>query len=136
PAYRGLPRGGRTGAGIAAGLAPSLVGARVRGAADADLGPLGRGQAHDEARAPAIVAWLELDAAPVRLRDGLDDRESQPEGAAAVAGAANEALEQRRSELGGHSRPVVLDHERRLPVRACGPDADASAGRRVPQRVL
>ena len=51
----------------------------------------------------------------MRGRDRLHDREAEAEGAAAVARAAHEALEQRVAQLGRDARPVVLDDELDLP---------------------
>ena len=48
------------------------------------------------------------------LGHGADDRETQAEGAAAVTGAADEALEERVAQVLGHARAVVLDDEQRL----------------------
>ncbi len=70
------------------------------------------------------------------LRHGLDDRQPQAERAAAVAGAAHEALEQGGDELGGNAGTFVLHDERRPPLARVGADADAGAGRGVAQRVL
>ncbi len=77
-------------------------------------------QADDEARAAAARAICSVDAAAVRLGDGLDDRQAEAERAAAVAGAAHEALEQRRRELVGHAGAVVLDDQRRAVAGAGG----------------
>ena len=45
------------------------------------------------------------------LGDRADDREAEAEGAAAIAGAADEALEEGVTQVLGHARAVVLDDE-------------------------
>ena len=64
-------------------------------------------QPHDEARAVGRDV-LERDRAAVRLGDGAHDRQAEAERAAAVAGAAHEALEQGGRQLGRHAGAVVL----------------------------
>ena len=75
---------------------------------------------------------------PCGLGDGADDREAEPEGAAAVAGAAHEALEQRRRAARAARRgrrprrPARAWPSAAMPVR----HADLGARRRVAQGVL
>src|ERR1700730_16603664 len=92
--------------------------------------------AHYEPRAPALVGRLEGHAAAVGLGDGLDDRQSEAEGAATITRAADEAFEQARDQVGGDPGPVVLNNQRRLAIGGAGPNADLRARRRVAQGVL
>ena len=59
----------------------------------------------------AVGRLVDGDRAAVGVDDGGDDREAEAERAAAVAGAADEALEQRLADLGGDARAVVGDDE-------------------------
>ena len=97
------------------------------------------GQAHDEARALAARRRRARRVPPCERGDGVDDREAEAERAAAVAGAADEALEQRRRRCSGDtpgpsSATIELD-------AAVGEGARCETlisvpGRRVPQGVL
>ena len=78
------------------------------------------------------------------LGDGADDREAEAEGATAVAGAADEALEQGVAQVLGHARAVVLDDQEGLTGAAAasvttvdrGRYADLGAGGGMAERVL
>ncbi len=68
---------------------------------------------------------------------GVDDREAEAEGAAAVAGAADEPLEQRRGEVGRHARPVVGDDQLDAAVgQRASADLHFRAGRGMAEGVL
>ena len=78
-----------------------------------------RREAHDEAGARSRRP--PGDAAAVRVRHGAHDRQAQADGAAAVALAADEALEDLVAQLGRDARAVVLDGEHDLAVVAVAP---------------
>src|SRR3954471_21240468 len=75
----------------------------VRGAA--------RRQPHHEPRSAAVERGLEADGAVVGLRDRADDREAEAARSAAVARAAEEALEDLVAQVLRDTRAVVLDRE-------------------------
>jgi len=79
---------------------------------------------------------LQRDAPAVRARDRLDDREPEAEGAAAVAAAAHEAVEERGGEGGVDTGAVVFDDEQHLAALRGGAHADVGARRGVAQGVL
>src|SRR5271167_2286160 len=79
-----------------------------------------RRQANHEAGAVgssvALAGGLDLDRAAVGLGHRADDRKTQAEGAAAVAGAADETLEEGLAQVLGHARAVVFDDQAGLAV--------------------
>jgi hypothetical protein len=73
----------------------------------------------------------------VGLGHGANDRETQTEGATAVAGAADKTLEQGLAQVLGHAGAIVLDDQQSLAVIAeAGGNADLGASGGVAQRVL
>ena len=104
--------------------------AAADGAARRRRGLSARRQAHDEARAGAALgAARSVTRAAVGLGDGPHDRQAEAEGAAAVAGAAHEALEQRRREL-RRARRGRRPRRRARPGRRRRAGADADLGAR------
>src|SRR3954470_19272174 len=97
---------------------------------------VGRGKAHDEARAAAVQRRLERDAAVVRVRHGADDRQTEAGGAGAVALAAEEALEDLLVQLERDARAVVLHGEDDLAVDPLDARLHGGPGVGVAQRVL
>ena len=79
---------------------------------------------------------LEHDVAAVGLGDHAHDRQPQAAGGAAVARAADEALEDALAQLGGHAGAVVLHGEDDVAVVGGDVGADARAVGRVADRVL
>src|SRR5215218_4768855 len=125
-------------------MAPGRLSGRSASAAgqlDGLIGALGirgpaRRQAHHEPRAAAVERRLEADGAVVGLRDRADDREAQTARSPAVAGAAEEALEDLVTQLVGDPGAVVLDREHDDAVDALDLGLDRRARVGVAQRVL
>src|SRR5215218_4471613 len=94
-----------------------------------------RGEADDEAGAAAVERLRQRDRAAVRAGDRADDRKPEPARAAAVAVAAEEALEHLVVQLRRDARAVVLDRQHDLAVAPLHGRLDRGAGIGVAERV-
>src|SRR6187401_1945641 len=87
-----------------------------------------RGRKPDDRLEPSPGPWAELDLAPIRSHEPMDDREPETE-ALVTSARAPEAVERTAELFGRHSRALVADRDLDPPPRLDSNDVHARAWR-------